>query len=59
MKDYMKTYRETPLGEQLGVHFKQRAELRRNIPLFSFSVSKIAKRFEIDTGKVDAHLQRA
>lgn len=59
MKDHLKTYRETPLGEQLGVHFKQRAALRLSIPLFSFSVSKVAKRFEIDTGKADAHLQRA
>jgi len=49
MKTDLKRYREVPLGEQLGEHFKNRAQLRRDIPLFSFSFSKLAKRFEADT----------
>ena len=51
MRDELKQYRAVPVGEQLGVHFKQRAKLRREIPLFSFSLSSIVKRFEADTGK--------
>jgi len=57
MKYDLKQYRETPLGQQLGVHFTQRAELRRSIPLLSFSFSKLARRFEADTGRHDDHLQ--
>jgi len=59
MKNDLKYYRETPLGQQMSVHLQQRTELRRNIPLFSFSWSKLAKRFEADTGHHDDQLQRA
>lgn len=59
MKDDLKYYRDTPLGEQLSVHFRQRAELRRSIPLFSFSFSKVARRFERDTGITPPRLQHA
>ena len=55
----LKSYREVPLGEQLSEHFKNRAELRRDIPLFSFSFSKLAKRFEADSSDAsDEGLQR-
>ncbi len=59
MKDDLKYYRETPLGQQLNAHLKQRAQLRRSIPLFSFSLSKLTKRFEADTAPHDERLQHA
>lgn len=49
MKYDLSNYRNLPVGEQLGVHFTKRAQLRSQVPLFSFSVSKIARKFELDT----------
>jgi hypothetical protein len=57
MNETLKTYRETPVGQQLSVHFKQRAQLRREIPLFSFSLAGIVERFKLDAGKQDGDLQ--
>ncbi|HZH56778.1 hypothetical protein [Yanghanlia caeni] len=59
MKNDLKYYRDTPLGQQLGVHFKNRDALRRSIPLFSFSLSGIRKKLEADTQRNDRDLQHA
>ena len=59
MKTVKNQYRDTPIGQQLSVHFKNRAELRRSIPLFSFNLSGIKKRFEADTQSHDNNLQHA
>ncbi|HUG57906.1 MAG TPA: hypothetical protein VL002_06705 [Candidimonas sp.] len=37
MKNDLNYYNNTPVGQQLLVHFKGRTELRRSIPLFPFS----------------------
>lgn len=59
MNDIHHHYKARPLGEQLSAHFARRAELRRSIPLFSISLSRLAKCFEADTRHTDERLHRA
>ncbi|MBP6019035.1 MAG: hypothetical protein KA735_06065 [Burkholderiaceae bacterium] len=47
-------YLSAPVGEQLLKHFENRAELRRTIPLFPFSFSKLFAR-KSHTDKARTH----
>lgn len=51
-------YLSAPVGEQLLKHFENRAELRRTIPLFPFSFSKLFAR-KSPTGKTGSNKTNA
>lgn len=46
MKETSRYYTQTPIGEQLLAHFKNRAKLRRSAPLFPLSLNPFSRSTE-------------
>jgi hypothetical protein len=57
MKNELNYYSNTPVGQQLLVHFKGRAALRRSIPLFPFSFKGLFGK-KAAAGKNDQNAER-